>query len=358
MRTDIVRGMGALLLLALSWLGGARAQEASRPHPPREASTACALCDGSGGLPEMPLTPSRTDSIGRAASRHNLRVIARTDSLYRSGHFGPPESPEAKRRALVHFQLRVWSGFRYTADLAGQRTHVVGIEDESALVPFARGYANVAVYPLRFIDRARIGRGGFCVQYNFPPKYDEKIVDGGVVVRVRRDEVELEQDRKAVVISREAPTSAHKTVELLYEPRLCGEVREERIIDRGDTLMLLAIENLDGAHVRKFGTHRLGAMAEWRSYTEGDRDPENPRLGACAYFPHIHLDMPFFLPDLGLDDLRDFDYPFPMMDANWFQTPAGSLPEWLKVDATSGTIAGWKSAGPRPEEITRRYPDL
>ena len=347
----LVLGAALLALLILPSSGERCQAEEGRGF------NACGLCEGTGGLPERALTPSVTDSIGRAIARHNERVIARTDSLYRAGRFGAPDTPEAQRRALVHFQLRSWNGFRYTADLASSQDRLVLVTGDTPLAPFAKGYANTAVYPLRFIDKVRAGRGGFCVDYRIPESYDEKILDGGVTIRVRRQTVDLDGKGSTPVLNREAPTSLHKTVELLYESRFCGQVREERVVDRGDTLMLLSIDHLEGSHVRKFGTHQLGAITEWRSYVEGDRDPVNPRIGACAYFPHIHLDMPFFLPDLGLDDLRDFDFPFPMMKATWFQSPPKDVPSWLGLEAT-GTITGWDSAGPRPTELNTRYPDL
>ncbi|MBK8232652.1 MAG: hypothetical protein IT349_03000 [Candidatus Eisenbacteria bacterium] len=344
-------------MLALALLGIGLLHPSAAPGETKPGGSGIPICLGNGGLPELPLTATITDSVGQALSRHNHRVVARTDSLYRAGRFGRPGSDEAKKRALIHFQLRSWSGFRYTADFANQTRQVLVAADDAPLAPFSADYANVAVYPLRFIDQVRIGRGGFCINYAIPDAYDEQILDGGVTVRIRRMDLELDHQGVRPVINREQPTSEHSTVELLYEACFAGRVTEERVVDRGDTLLFLSIDNIEGAHVRKFGTHRLGAITEWRSLVRGDDDPANPRIGAAAYFPEIHLEMPFFLPDLGLDDLRAYDYPLPVMETSWYRSPPSSLPEWLKVDP-SGTIKNWKLHGPRPKALTERYPDL
>lgn len=94
----------------------------------------------------------------------------------------------------------------------------------------------------------RIGRGGFCINYAIPDAYDEQILDGGVTVRIRRMD-QLDHQGVRPVINREQPTSEHSTVELLYEACFAGRVTEERVVDRGDTLLFLSIDNIEGAHV-------------------------------------------------------------------------------------------------------------
>jgi hypothetical protein len=144
-------------------------------------------------------------------------------------------------------------------------------------------------------------------------------------------------------------------VDLAYERRCCGRIRTERILDRGDTLDLLVLDDIRGMYARKAGTHRLNALLFWRSRVEGDRDPARPRVGACAYFPGIHIHLPVFLPDLGLEDLREFDLPQPILPAEWFRNPTES--DWMTVHP-GGMIRPWGARGPRPWILDERYPDL
>lgn len=341
-------------LIPIALLGGVAVGFAGKPAPPKDG---CSQCDPLRATTRRPFTEPLVDSVGSAYDRHNLAVLARTDSLYRAGRFGSPKSDEAKKRARTHFQLRTWNGFRYTAAFGTPRTEVVFADNETPFRPFAQVYANTAVYPLRFIRDAQVGLGGFCVSYAMPAKYDEVILDGGVRVRIYRDDIRGDDDQRVPVLSREVPTSEHKSVEMLFSETFCGRVKTSRVVDRGDTLEMVALTDLSGIHIRKFGLHQLGGLAEWRSVTHGDSDPAKPRLGAAAYFPSIHLEMPLFLPDLGLDDLRNFDYPFPLMSAAWFRNPPANVPAWLRVEST-GTVKDWESAGPRPSVLSEMFPDL
>jgi hypothetical protein len=75
-----------------------------------------------------------------------------------------------------------------------------------------------------------------------------------------------------------------------------------------------------------------------------------------AYFPEIHFSLPWFLPDFGLDDLRDFDLPQPLWLRTYHQKMR--IPEWLDVSDPDRTIKEWKAEGPRPAVLDRMFPDL
>jgi hypothetical protein len=130
-----------------------------------------------------------------------------------------------------------------------------------------------------------------------------------------------------------------------------------RIEDRGDSLELVMIYDLRGVYARKAGVHVLGALVAWRSIVAGDDPPANPRMGACAYFPRLTFILPTFLPDLGLDDLRDFAYPQPVAPKSWFYYPHRYLPPWVTATSTE-VFTRWRSQGPRPRILSELFPDL
>jgi hypothetical protein len=89
--------------------------------------------------------------------------------------------------------------------------------------------------------------------------------------------------------------------------------------------------------------------------THGERDPARPRAGAYAYFPRISIALPFFLPDLGLDDLREFDLPNPVVSMDWVRAHPST--PWMTV-SPDAFFHPWEAIGPLPAEVDRRFPDL
>lgn len=92
------RRPAARSMLALALLGIGLLHPSAAPGETKPGGSGIPICLGNGGLPELPLTATITDSVGQALSRHNHRVVARTDSLYRAGRFG---RPGATRRRSV-----------------------------------------------------------------------------------------------------------------------------------------------------------------------------------------------------------------------------------------------------------------
>jgi len=321
-----------------------RADQSSRTH--------CVLENG-----EVPryVGEASMDSLGRQLHRHNLRVWLRTDSLYRAGAFGPPGSEEAKNRARIHLQLRVETGMSYIRRLT--EGALLWVDETSLRRPFGDVYANYGVYPIYFLRRALAGKGGFCMGYDYPEGLERTLTMGGVRVKAKVERIDPDGDPKIRVLTLDYPTAMHKTVQLLYEPTFCGEVRSERVIDRGDTLDVVRLEGLEGLWVRRWGLHRLAAVAVWRSAVRGERDPANPRVGACAYFPSLDLHLPIFLPNVGLDDLRFFDYPAPVFDFGWLSAEEKDPPDWITI-SLNGSVSPWEPVGPRPEVLEAAYPDL
>ena len=363
------RGVAGILLLslgvaALSSMAFSAQVPELRPDP-REyvpslerhepASRLCVRDDLPMGIR---LDGAAVDSIGRAFSRHNTEVVQRADSLYRAGYFGRIGEDESKTRAINFVQLRCWNAMHYLANLSTDTRGVSWVDDPDELPGFSDRYRNLAIYPLRFIQRARIGAQAFCAQYDIPKDFDERIPYGEDRVRLRHQRKDLPGLGKVDMVSREHKPEPGKTLELLFSTEdFSGDVLVERIVDRGDTLNLVSLANIEGLYVHKSGLHKLTAIVVWWNHVEGLQEPANVRIGGCAYFPSIKFSLPSFLPDLGLADLRDFAFPPPIFAGELFRNPQTVFPSWLETHS-NGQFRGWESFGPRPELVEHRFPDL
>jgi len=353
---------GALLAGALLGLPAGPRPAAGGPDPaaPPEGlpvlargAFGCRDCRIPDGAPVDTLDRAAIRALGDRMTAHNLALLARTDSLYAAGFFGP-RGGSARRAARLHCMLRARNGVDYLDELSGAPAW--SVTDERALYePFGEEFANCAVYPLRFLLRAQTGGRTFCLEYDTSAEFDERVRIGGMPVRVRSDRVTLDGEAAVTpVLSVEVLSRMHKALDMVYRDRFCGRVDRETIVDRGDTLELITMRDVEGMYVRKAGLHRLNAIVAWRSVVHGDRDPDRPRVGACAYFPCIQVKLSL-LPDFGLEDLRTFDYPQPVVGTAW--AARGPRTDWLRVDA-GGLFRDWNQAGPRPLVVEERYPDL
>jgi hypothetical protein len=357
-----VSGRAALLAaLWVAWLAGTLAGTAGadkggrHPHELRAGTSSCGACVIPEGSRVDALSEASMDSLGRRMTAANDSSWDRTDRLFRAGAFGDPATEEAREKALTHLLLRSRNAFHYLAELGGDPV-VHRVSEDALQLPFGSTYANTTVFPIRFLEHGLIGDGGFCMRYEFDGPYDERVMLGGVPVRVHSDEVrEDDAPEPKPALSVAFSSGIHKVIELLFLSEVCGHVRHETIIDRGDTLDLITATDIEGMYARRAGTHRLTALVFWRSVTHGDRDPARPRAGACAYFPHISISLPFFLPDLGLDDLREFDLPNPVVSMSWVRAHPST--PWVTV-TPDAFMKPWEAIGPRPEEVDRRFPDL
>ncbi len=302
------------------------------------------------------LTAASVESIGALYARRNLAAMKHAQDAYGLGDGGHP-SPRAVEGASLLFQLNAWDGIRLVAELALPHERILVVGDDDAVSPLREDYANVAVYPLRFVERAVLGRGFFCLRYRIPSLYEERIRMGPTRLRTAVEEVRLPKKGTQRIFLREFALSDRDKIEMLFEEFLCGKAHSMRLEDRGDSLELVMLYDLQGIYVRKAAHSKLGALAVWRSIPSSGRLTSEPRLGACAYFPRLTFSLPSFLPDLGLDDLRDFAYPQPVAPKVWFSFPERYLPTWLQ-STPAGTFTRWKSLGPRPLIFSELFPDL
>lgn len=314
------------------------------------------LCDDPAPQRWLEISPTTLDSINLQFSRYNQSVVARADSLLLAGKYGEPSSEEARERACLYVQLHSRNAMETIFDLA-TGPGLAWLDRPHSFEDLLAQYSNIAMYPLRQVVRARVGRSAFCMQYEIPPKHDEVLPLGDVSIRIRSDRLKLENGVEVPIWSREWLAGDGKKLELLYEENFIGRVAKETIIDDGDEIEITSFSDLRGVYVRRHGVHRLNAMVFWRNRTDGDEVPQRPRIGAAAYFPQIRIDLSVLLPDLGLDDLREFPYPPPILESELFVAPEISFPSWLRGN-TRGEFENWKSWGPRPRLIDERFPDL
>lgn len=319
--------------------------------------SSCRYCELDGELPSRRLLESDVDSIGREISRRNHEVFLQADSLYRAGHFGPTDARESRRKARNHFQLRAETALDHIGRLASQPDSCFVTDQHAMLGPFGQSYSSTAVYPLRFLSRGVVGGGGFCMEYAIPQGHRGEVLQGGIPLKISDDTVKAPGGDRIQVLSLELRSDLHSTIDLLYESRFCGLVLRETIIDRGDTLDLLIIDQIQGLYVQRAGVHRMQAILSWRNRVDGDRDPDNPRIGAYVYLPAIRIELPLFLPSLGLHDLRMFSLPQPIMrideTGQWVEQDA----KWINLMPGFG-FTPWEPYGPIPDVIIERYPDL
>jgi hypothetical protein len=320
------------------------------------STDACSLCDDSIGARPRRLDEKGAEAIGTRLHEHNVGALARVDSLYRSSYFGPPRSSVARREARRCLEILTRNSMDYIADLSITDGEVFETDSKELARPFFQTFVNPGVYPVQGLVRARTGRGGFCMQYNLDHPFKAERIPGRKDAQLHAVEENLDGVPMRM-LKLVYPSGLHSTLDVLYEDRYCGHVERREIVDRGDTLDLTIIRDIRGSYVSKGGIHRVDALVFWRGRMPSDGWREgSARVGAVAYFPEIHFSLPWFLPDFGLDDLRDFDLPQPLWLRTYHQKMR--IPEWLDVSDPDRTIKEWKAEGPRPAVLDRMFPDL
>ena len=118
------------------------------------------------------------------------------------------------------------------------------------------------------------------------------------------------------------------------------------------------MEDITGQYVRKYGFHTVRAVAMWKTKVDELAAPpqDGAHLNSAIYFPAIKVEMPWFLPDLGFDDLRKFEYPEPFLTMDAVRELQTRKLEWVKVTKDL-RFAKWEGDGDIPEDLKERYPD-
>lgn len=322
----------------------------------RAGGVACALCSDTLEVPVHLFRRNEVIERGEKIAGRNRRAVLEVDSLLRAGYFGPPGEEFSSKEAQRSLKLLLLTAFDYIAELAVSDGPLLETNEQELLRPLADRFLNVGVYPIRTLRRGRIGHGSYCMDYGLDGAPLGPLDQGDGLDPLFLEEVEIESRRRPI-LRLDFGVEGQGEIELLYLPRCCGSVGRYSIVDRGDTLDLVVLKQLEGSYVRKAGVHAMGGLAFWRGRFPKERwDQERVRVGAVAYFPGIKFELPFFLPDLGLDDLRGFDLPQPF----WLGSDVrgeGRLPDWLSV-SYDGTLDHWRGEGPRPAILEWIFPDL
>jgi hypothetical protein len=293
-------------------------------------------------------TEPEVDALCGDIAEGNRRAAAGIDSLYRAGYFGAPGTPQAQRAARVALMIRARTAFDYIADLAAADSCVRETEERELRRPYGEEYVNLGAFPYTPLKRARIGRGRFQMVYDLAAGFRatvEMMVDVPTTLFV-----EPASKGGGPRLRMDYQPGPEGTIEMLFDETYRGVVERRTVVDRGDTLDLVVFRDLEGVWVRKWGTHRLGGVASWRS-----RPGAPPRAGAVAYFPNIHLSLPLFLPNLGLQDLRDFHVPRPIWSREFVREQRA--PVWLGLEPT-GAMDDWDGVGERPEVLEEIFRNL
>ena len=315
----------------------------------------CEVCDFT--IPAMQLQWMDEDmatAVATAMSDWNLDLIYETDARLQAGEFGDPSSDAACQEARRYLKFHALSAMDFIGYLGTQQA-TLWETDETQITPFFSRFVNPGMYPIWGLERCLLGGGAFCMEFDVEGTPGGKRMMGGRKVKLASTEV----DNATGVIPAwdiEMPIAGGETARFLFCQRYSGKIRTEVVSYQGRDVMVLVLEDLDGFFIRKKGTHECGAIIVWRSVLEDDTwPPPEPCLGAAAYFPSLKLDLPWFLPDVSLDDLRGFSAFQPIFSLAACQSQ--EFPEWVGM-SPDGVLEDWDSEGDMPPVLRDWFPDL
>jgi hypothetical protein len=357
------------------------------------------------------VTAAWLDSIAKTRSHFNIKQIDRIDSLYRAGHFGTVGDDKSLERAHLLARLTVVNAYRDLARLACDQNRVYEA-DEKTLEAFVARYSDVLLFSAMRLERVRMGLGHVCMWYNLDDKVEGRSWHGGKCLRwrVKDDKVAGEKRR---VLSIDVPTGVHETVEAILLSHHHFKVEYQRIDGPPAPYEWFLVYDIEGAWIRKWGTHKPTAYMFWvtspfgtgavgsplvavtssashrgsadivfadadgTGATEGSGSPARgleaglepdfaigvemplelppvPMVGIRMYIKGLRFKLPSFLPDINLDDLREIELAMPILDMRYLKETR--QPAWLGRDADC-TFAEWKGFGDVPPDIRERFPD-
>lgn len=328
-------------------------------HTPQQAaapsSRVCEVCDFT--IPAMHLQwldENLATAVAAAMSDWNADLVFATDARLQAGAFGDPSSSEARREARRYLKFHALNAMDFIGYLGTQQA-TLWETDETEIAPFFSSFVNPGMYPIWGLERCLLGGGAFCMEFDVAGTRGGRRVMGGRQVKLASTEVE----RPAGTIPAwdiEMPIAGGETARFLFCQRYSGKIRTEVVRHEGREVTVLVLEDLEGFFIRKKGTHECGAIVLWRSVLEEDTwPPAEPCLGAAAYFPELKLDLPWFLPDVILDDLRRFSAFQPIFSLATCQSQA--FPEWVGI-SPDGVLDDWDAEGDMPEVLRDWFPDL
>lgn len=364
------RDHGNLLRAALVSGAVAAAPSAAAGPGLTAPGESCPLCSGDLDLPIIRLDGGALESIAAGHAAFNERQIARIDSLLRSGVWGPPDDPQAMRRAHLLARLTLVNAYRDLVRWAAS-TDLIYETDGAALTAVAARYSDASLFLGPRLQRLRIGLGRACARYAVDEPGEGEARHGGRLVEWKIRDMRI-QGTERRVIEMKLPTGQDGEVRFLFAAHHTMSISHERASGPPSFEWFLA-HDIEGAWVRKWGTHRPTAYMHWRSGPEtaglpgpapemitlSGFTPPAPRrdtalVGVRLYVPGLRLRLPI-LPDIDIDDLREADVILPVLEVDYLR--GDRTPAWLEVHDGLGFV-DWNGHGEVPVEIRARFPDL
>ncbi len=318
---------------------------------------ACSLLENEGGVPVVHLDAAAIDSVASGISNRNLDLIERIDVSYREGRYGDPGSETAREDALAAFIYGAMTAFDFVVGLASQTEAIYTTSEADLKEAFTSRLRNPGFYPVINLVEARMGFGRFCLHFAVEQEGKREIVVGGEKTRAWPEDLEF-SDREVRVLNVEMKTFSYDHVHIIYEELSGGEYEVVEAEIEGTPVEIVFINSIDGMFIRKWGFHQSGGVAIWKSLSQGlDPPPRGQRyLGAAAYFPKLKLELPWFLPDIGLHDLRKFDYPEPLLTLDAVHGLQERGLDWLQIQGNL-RFSNWEGQGTIPDLVVERFPD-
>ena len=351
--------LGAAILLTADT---PQAQSIAAASIPDDAATQASrtlefLFHGQDGPPVVHLDASAIDSVGTAMSDKNLAEMTVIDGEYQRGAYGKPGSDEARSAALSTYLFRAETAFDFFLRLAMQDSVIYSTSEADLKEAFTERFRNPGLYPIVNLVDARTGCGKFGLQFEVEDPTPREIEVAKEKMKAWTEEIEWEGE-KFRVVNIDMKTVSNDRVHVVYRRFACGNVRVYDADQNGVPIRVAALEELSGQYVRKFGFHRPAAMVVWKTKVDGLIPPADDArfLGSAVYFPGLTLELPWFLPDLGFEDLRRFDFPEPILTMDAVRELRKHPKDWLRI-GDDLRFSDAEGHGPIPAFVSAHFPD-
>ena len=366
----LIRFRGVLPLAVLC--GALPAARLSRADT-AAARARCPLCSPRLSVPVIPIKTAWLDSMARTHASFNARQLEHIDSLLQAGVYGPPDDPMSRQTAHLVARIATINAYRDLVLLACDSTHVYEASEATLRDLYSR-YSDVNLFVGVRLKSLRLGMGHVCVRYDLSEPAEGVSRHGGKLFHWRVRDVSIE-GRERRVLDLDFPTGSDDQVEIYLASHYTFEVEYQRFDGPPAPFEWFLVHDVEGAWLRKWGTHRPTAYMFWVSEyrpvsSEGARYkvastepfsaratsldvPSIPIVGLRIYIPGLKLKLPC-LPDVNVDDLREIELPTPILDLEYLRQQR--QPSWLELNTNLG-FKNWNQYGAVPPEIRRRFPD-